>query len=199
MLDIINAINEYECEWPDLTGMKGILLNPVSGNYNDWTKPTFADMDTENWVLCCVEEQFHLCMDMLTGDPLELVKWKEGLNAKPVTSPTFPENSIECLLIVNGNKGAVGFIEYRNELGVLFRYFDNNLCDFLIFSDCDFSFEPLPAPIELVDGFAYQFTYVNNNKKYHGIYNNSQERFLFIDGHVMSSYCKDIQLLEVKS
>ena len=89
MLDIINAINEYECEWPDLTGMKGILLNPASGNYSDWTKPTFSDMDTENWVLCCVEEQFHLCMDMLTGDPLELVKWKEGLNAKPVTSPTF--------------------------------------------------------------------------------------------------------------
>lgn len=60
-------------------------------------------------------------------------------------------------------------------------------------------FKPLTPPIELIEGKAYQFIYVNNNKKHHGIYNKERDRFLFIDGHVLVSYCTNIKTLTVES
>ena len=126
--------------------------------------------------------------------------------AKPVTSPTFTSGQEVFIAQINTLCGIASkryFIKefwcdsgHQNEYVDLGLIFDNK-------KDAESKCRELvglpPAPIELIDGCAYQFTYVDNNKKYHGIYNAKQERFLFIDGHVMSSYCKDIQLLEVKS
>jgi len=66
----------------------------------------------------------------------------------------------------------------------------------------DVHIKPLTPPIELIDGKAYQFDYKFD--KYTGIYsdidnNHKADIFIIIDGHVMSSYCTNIQLLEVKS
>lgn len=58
------------------------------------------------------------------------------------------------------------------------------------------------APIELIDGKAYQFEYKGD--KYTGIYsdidyNHKADVFIIIGGHVMVSYCTNIKLLKVKS
>lgn len=44
-----------------------------------------------------------------------------------------PPIGSECVMInkdLGGSLGAVGKVEFKNELGVLFRYKENNLCDF---------------------------------------------------------------------
>ena len=54
----------------------------------------------------------------------------------------------------------------------------------------------ITLPIVLTNGEFYSFKY--NSDSYRGIYSKREGRFIFADGHVMVSYCKSIQLLEVK-
>lgn len=59
------------------------------------------------------------------------------------------------------------------------------------------NFKPIEPPIELENGEFYGFDY--SNKSHRGIYSKRDDRFIFVDGHVMASYCKSIKLLKVKS
>ena len=54
-----------------------------------------------------------------------------------------PLVGMECLMAISKkDKGTTGYIEFKNEIGFLFRYADNNLCDF--YENCDsILFEPI--------------------------------------------------------
>lgn len=62
-----------------------------------------------------------------------------------------PSIGMECTLLTSAiDKGTNGYIEYQNEVGFLFRYSENNLCDFYENSE-DIHFKPLTPPITLED------------------------------------------------
>ena len=57
-----------------------------------------------------------------------------------------------------------------------------------------------PAPIELVDGAAYMFDWIERPMKNSvGVYDLNSQRFYFVSGHILSSYCTNIRLMTVES
>ena len=60
--------------------------------------------------------------------------------------------------------------------------------------------KPLTPPIELIDGKAYQFDYVNKpcDGTYHGLFNAKLNRFIIKDGFVAADYTLNIQPLTVE-
>jgi hypothetical protein len=57
-----------------------------------------------------------------------------------------------------------------------------------------------PAPIELVDGAAYMFDWTERPMKNSvGVYDLNSQRFYFVSGHILSSYCTNIRLMTVES
>ena len=59
-------------------------------------------------------------------------------------------------------------------------------------------FKPLPLPVELVEGKAYQFDYYAGDSMC-GVYRRFDESFYNAEGDCKSKYCSNIKLLEVKS
>ena len=60
--------------------------------------------------------------------------------------------------------------------------------------------EITPAPIELVDGAAYMFDWIERPMKNSvGVYDLNSQRFYFVSGHILSSYCTNIRLMTVES
>ena len=57
-----------------------------------------------------------------------------------------PSVGMEVELVVFENLTSLGHIEFKNEVGFLFRYKENNLCDFMEFSS-DIAFKPLTPPL----------------------------------------------------
>jgi hypothetical protein len=76
--------------------------------------------------------------------------------AEPVFTQEMADNGVlpsvgmEVELVVFENLTSLGHIEFKNEVGFLFRYKENNLCDFMEFSS-DIAFKPLTPPITLID------------------------------------------------
>ena len=57
-----------------------------------------------------------------------------------------------------------------------------------------------PAPVELVDGAAYMFDWIERPMKNSvGVYDLNSQRFYFVSGHILSSYCTNIRLMTVES
>jgi hypothetical protein len=57
-----------------------------------------------------------------------------------------------------------------------------------------------PAPIELDDGAAYMFDWIERTMKNSvGVYDLSSQRFYFVKGHILASYCTNIRLMTVES
>jgi len=131
----------------------------------------------------------------------------DSISSKPVTSPIYTQEMAD-----NGELPSVGmecFFHHSNwqpldfEKGYLLASTNEYIIYKLNSNACEqscrrklMSFSPLTPPIELIDGEFYCFDY--SNKSYRGIYSKKEDRFIFADGHVMASYCKNIKLLEVK-
>jgi hypothetical protein len=55
-----------------------------------------------------------------------------------------------------------------------------------------------PAPIDLIDGNAYMFDWSDRPMKGSiGVYSLDSQRFYFVNGHVLASYCTNIRLMTV--
>ena len=55
-----------------------------------------------------------------------------------------------------------------------------------------------PAPIELIDGNAYMFDWSDRSMKDSiGVYSLDSQRFYFVSGHVLASYCANIRPMTV--
>ena len=63
-----------------------------------------------------------------------------------VDNGVFPGVGMMVELIIFENLTSLGHIEFKNEVGFLFRYKENNLCDFMEFGS-DVAFKPLTPPI----------------------------------------------------
>ena len=117
-----------------------------------------------------------------TGSKSEWFKFIKGVETKPVYTQDMaykgelPIVGMECTLLTSAiDKSTNGYIEYQNEIGFLFRYSENNLCDFYENSE-DIHFKPLTQVIELEHGKAYQFVTIEDNT-IHGIYSEDEHSF----------------------
>jgi len=108
----------------------------------------------------------------------------------------FPSAGMECELVIFENLTSLGHIEFKNEVGFLFRYKENNLCDFMEFSS-DVVFKPLTQSIELIDGKAYQFTNIEDNT-IHGIYDEDEHSFRGTCVEWVANSCTNIRPLTVE-
>ena len=106
-----------------------------------------------------------------------------------------PSVGMQVELVIFENLTSCGHIEYKNEIGFLFRHKENNLCDFVEFSG-DVALKPLTPPIKLDDGNAYQFD-VRERKDLIAIYFEGTERFMRGAGYFNLKDCTNIQLLTV--
>ena len=52
-----------------------------------------------------------------------------------------------------------------------------------------------PAPIELIDGDAYMFDYKQTSRA--GVYSLDSQRFYFVRGHILASYCTNIRPMAI--
>ena len=122
---------------------------------------------------------------------------------KPVYTQTMcdagelPSVGMECVVFMSrkDKSGESGFIEFKNEQGLLFRYKKNGLCDYYSLDDGS-HFKPLTPPIELIDGEAYQFDYCSHT--HNGVYVSNMKRLYHINGFISASVCTNIKLLTVK-
>ena len=143
--------------------------------------------------IICTIKLYNKCVDEMSK-----AEWiKPKTEANPIFTQAMADNNIlprigmECL-ILNTNcsnpKYIKGLIKYVGDL-MIYAYVENG-------ERCDnvktLKFKPLPVPIELIDKKAYQFDY-NEKKGMEGIYSADSERFYFVCGHVLSSYCKNIK------
>jgi hypothetical protein len=83
--------------------------------------------------------------------------------------------------------------EYTNEKSVCFT--DEN--GFLVAINRGYV-KPISAPIELIDGNAYMFDWSDRPMKDSiGVYSLDSQRFYFVSGHVLASYCTNIRPMTV--
>jgi hypothetical protein len=125
------------------------------------------------------------------------------ISTRPTQPPVFtqemadngvlPSVGMEVELVVFENLTSLGHIEFKNEVGFLFRYKENNLCDFMEFSS-DIAFKPLTPPITLIDGKAYQFD--SHGETRNGIY--GMNSLINNEGDFAITSCTNIQPLSVE-
>ena len=111
-----------------------------------------------------------------------------------------PSVGMQVELVIFENLTSCGHIEYKNEIGFLFRHKENNLCDFVEFSG-DVALKPLTPPIELIDGKAYQFKFGQYISL--GFYSESDSYFYdtacFDEKTAHKNSCTNIQPLTVET
>ena len=214
MKTVIDAVNEYEAIPPKPCYMENkeqiiMAKKPFEGYLTGDLTTGDGVRDNEYWKVICTREEFNQCVDEMSK-----AEW-----IKPVTVPTFTElpkhpigtkvNLVEDTGFYSANRDTIFTATPEDEvevIGYCNHPLSGNECVTLYFEPYGFStinpeyIQPLTPPIELIDGKAYQFEYKGD--KYTGIYsdidyNHKADVFIIIDGHVMASYCKSIQLLEV--
>ena len=109
-----------------------------------------------------------------------------------------PSVGMGCIVFMSSTSksGEAGIVEFKNEQGFLFRYKENNLCDYYSLDDGS-HFKPLTPPIELIDGKAYQFT-CHSGDEVVGIYSAVHLSFDNYGRKFFESTISDIQQLTVK-
>ena len=87
-----------------------------------------------------------------------------------------PSVGMSCRVCISGcERGEAGHIEFINDIGWLFRYDDNNLCDFYL-SDDVILFKPLTT-ITLINGERYEFDYGEHQETVMGLYDEHANDF----------------------
>ena len=202
MKTVIDAVNEQGSVWVYKDSISAYYRTNGLGGY--WYYGEAKDIIEH----VCTLEEFNDCIDMLIGDPLKLVIWKESqnINLKPVTVPTFtqemweagtlPSVGMECLFKHQG-KMVPGIVVAITERFIILRGNDGNERIRII---SEFIVEPLTPPIELIDGERYNFTHEQYGGSM-GVYNSADGKFYNWNLWVLASQCKDIQplTLEVQS
>ena len=139
----------------------------------------------------CTREEFNKCVDEMSK--------AEWMNAKPIYTKAMQHAGIlpNIGMVVNmrilENLTSIGCIEFKNDIGFLFRYEENNLCDFIEYSD-DVAFKPLPVPIELINGDAYQFDF-GEEVNIKGLYNDDECDFYCVGINYSRENCTNIKHL----
>ena len=107
-----------------------------------------------------------------------------------------PNIGMPCrICIFTNDNGESGHIEFSNDIGHLFMYDDNNLCDFYLREDVN-HFKPLTPAIELIDGKAYQFD-IEFVGTVCGVYYKGNNELNGSEDNYEPEFCANIKLLTV--
>jgi hypothetical protein len=140
----------------------------------------------------CHEQEAYPCMEAFTfisrPQPTPIYTQEMADNG------VLPSVGVMVDLIIFENLTSLGHIEFKNEVGFLFRYKENNLCDFIEFSS-DVAFKPLTPPITLIDGDCYSYNYFGPKK---GFYNKAINRLVSLQGSSDPLGVTNIQPLTVE-
>ena len=170
MKTILDAVNTLKGVWPSesiqIIEIDGVEFSEkefndcvveCSNNFGlpnvtaiDWSK---APKNCDGYsVSSCMNGYWHLDNETLTPAPdfgIRETKFFHRVVAKPIYTQAMcdagdlPSVGMKCLMTISKkDKGTAGYIEFKNEIGFLFRYADNNLCDF--YESCiNILFEPI--------------------------------------------------------
>ncbi|QDP52076.1 MAG: hypothetical protein Unbinned706contig1000_20 [Prokaryotic dsDNA virus sp.] len=181
--------------------------------------------DNQFWKVICTVEEFKSLVNLLAsnmgnGNMYELSNYRDeiSLGNVPVASkenqppeqaaPVYtqemcdagelPSVGMECsfdttfFTKVTSNKGTCEILAYH--AGKVWI----NIIDLDCVINLDvIEFKPLPTPIELIDGKAYQFDYDVKSALY-GIYNKLEGKFVLSNSSIYTCYCANIKPLTVE-
>ena len=190
MKTIIDAVNNFQGSW-----RKGERFLHYREDVMHWY---FGDNRAMrifhgDYYLVCSMDQFNQCVDVLTGDPLKLIIWKESQNinlkVKPVTSPIYAPT------LEDANKLIKKLGDAANNITTLHLYED---CYDIASEMLDLVTEYETPPIELDVGECYQFASPSGIIR-KGYYIIERDLFICIDGNIDANRCTNIKLLEVKA
>lgn len=199
MKTVIDVVNEFKGEWP-YRNSHSIVEKLVDSQL--FKKGELSNYEgsmrelTGNWLYVCSKEEFNRCVREMSepkwinpiftqamADNNELPSvgmefmWSQWASEELVKAKMIAKNDDECWIEYNENSTIVGNI-----------------------TGC----KPIPEPIELIDGKAYQLDYDTGSTGMNDAvmrYRKSGDYFYF-DNHIFKrEYCKNIVLLtpEVKS
>jgi hypothetical protein len=182
----------------------------VYSNLSNSPYSVYASDIGSNPIICTIEE-YNKCIDMLIGDPLKLIIWKESNNLnldKPVTSPIYTQSmadagvlplvGMECLMSLGEEVWFKYRVDFIGKVYTVGFWFDKN-------REASFGlqgviFKPLTPPIELVDGEAYQFkaTLPNKIETVNGVFRGTNRRMYTPYGDYDLDECTNIKPLTVE-
>jgi hypothetical protein len=167
MKTVMDAVNEFMGEWlvvrQDDDEQLALYLtshNPEYSNdkegeiykgFTGFSEDKYLQVCTREEFLAAVaecENNFGQCDDTYADYN---IAWTHAPIKPPVYTQEMADHEIKPLvgmdveLVIFENLTSCGHIEYKNEIGFLFRYKENNLCDFVEFSG-DVAFKPLTPP-----------------------------------------------------
>lgn len=197
-LDLITkAVCEFKCELPEDTNFNYIAVCGIKCRFS-WGNRT-EELFNSSWEYVCNESEFNDHIKELSGCPLALKKWQDGLEAqkKPVSNIVYHE----------GKGYEVGAIyEFSNNddkymLGVLTGRSCDDLYPFLAgnikYALCRKSKNKIGTikeqSIELIDGECYQFDCESG--RVNGVYSFSCNRFVCLQGGFQANICTNIKSL----
>lgn len=205
-LDLITkAVCEYKCVLPEDELFKCIVHCDIKRKFYSWFY-CVEELLTSPWVYVCNELEFNAHMEELSGCPVALKEWQEGLKA---------QNNSESDIVYHEGKGY--------EVGAIYEFSDDGLLwdvgiltgnnsddeypsfesDGLQYVFCRKSKREIGGiteqSIELINGNGYCFDYNNNGPLMklgcHGVYKKKTNQFIISDGVIASEYCTNIQPL----
>tara|TARA_R110000772_G_scaffold257439_2_gene374274 strand:- start:1125 stop:1685 length:561 start_codon:yes stop_codon:yes gene_type:complete len=184
MKTVIDAVNKFEGNWPDDTTV-------IECSCFDFvcTKGPFNDLVSQ------METNFGKCEQGYSD-----YKFDYHLSPEPTLTYTqamadngeFPSVGMECLVLYPSSNYA-GAITYMGDGCGCFKEVNGKEYSFAINS---VTFKPLTPPIELIDGKAYQFNYMNKTRV--GYYCSDNDQLMFRGGWSRGSICTNIQPLTVE-
>lgn len=196
--EVIKAVNELEgdirnappCSRPAKFIYKSVVNNSL------WRRGELVVDDQnysgEEFVKVCSVEEFNQCVVEMTNYKISSPIYTDEMKK----NKELPSVGVECnfkttfFTLPDSNKGTCKIIAYHADK----VWVDMGKSEFVINVNV-IEFKPLTPPIELIDGKAYQFNYVEHEKVILGFYSKSHDDFTVNGTLYNPRMCTNITLL----